>query len=122
MEARNEETANSCLSEAFSSVRLPERSGLEMGLFDILFIIATLIFPMLILLLWKRTYLAYPVSVLTFWFLLIAYPASYLFDPEADNHLGFVMSLYFCWFPGLISCGFLAALAPKLRSLMTGKK
>jgi hypothetical protein len=90
-------------------------------LFDILFIIATLIFPMPILLLWKRTYLAYPVSVLAFWFLLIAHPASYLFDPEADNHLGFVMSLLFGWFPGLIYCGFLAALIPKVRSLMTGK-
>lgn len=70
-----------------------------MGLFDILLIIAILIFPMLVLLLWKRTYLAYPVSVLAFWFLLIAHPASYLFESEADNHLGFVMSLYF----GLVS-------------------
>jgi len=66
-----------------------------MELFDIQFIIATLIFPMLILLLWKRTYLAYPVSVLAFWLPLAAHPARYLFELEADNHLGFVMSLYF---------------------------
>jgi hypothetical protein len=92
-----------------------------MGLFDILFLTATLIFPMLVLLLWKRTYLAYLVSVLAFWLLLIALPASYLFDPEKDNHLGFVMSLLFGWFPGLIYCGLLAALVPKLRSLVTGK-
>jgi hypothetical protein len=121
MEARNDEAVNSGFSGAFGSVRLPERPGLEMELFDIVFIIATLIFPMLILLLWKRTYLAYPVSVLAFWLLLIAHPASYLFDPEADNHLGFTMSLLFGWIPGLIYCGFLAALAPKLRSLTTGK-
>ena len=87
-----------------------------MGLFDILLIIATLIFPMLILLLWKRTYLAYPVSVLVFWLLLIAHPASYLFDPEADNHLGFTMSVLFGWIPGLIYCGLITALIPRVRS------
>jgi hypothetical protein len=93
-----------------------------MGLFDIIFIIATLIIPMLILLLWKRIYIAYPVSVLAFWLLLIIHPACYLFDPEADNHLGFVMSLYFGWIPGLIYCGFLTAIVTKVRSLITGKK
>jgi hypothetical protein len=92
-----------------------------MGLFDILLITAILIFPMLVLLLWKRTYLAYPVSVLAFWFLLIAHPACYLFDPEKDNHLGFAMSLLFGWIPGLIYCGLLIVLVPKIRSLMTGK-
>jgi hypothetical protein len=95
---------------------------LQMELFDILFIIATLIFPMLILLFWKRTYLAYLVSVLVFWFLLIAQPACYLFDPEKDNHLGFATGLYFGWIPGLIYCGFLTVFVPKLRSLMTGKR
>ncbi len=93
-----------------------------MGLFDILFIISTLIIPMLIILLCKRTYIAYPVSVLAFWLLMIAHPAIYLFDPGKDNHLGFVMSLYFGWIPGLIYCGFLTAIAPKIRSLMTRGK
>ncbi len=90
-----------------------------MGLYDILLIIATLIVPMLILLLWKRIYLAYPVSVLTFWFLMIALPASYLNDPEKDNHFGFGLSLLFGWIPGLIYCGLLVAFIPKVRSLMT---
>ena len=93
-----------------------------MGLYDFLFITAILVIPLLILLLWKRIYIAYPVSVLSFWLLMIAYPASYLFDPEKDNHLGFVMSLYFGWIPGLIYCGLFTLFVPKIRLLMTGKK
>jgi hypothetical protein len=76
---------------------------------------------MLILLFWKRMYLAYPVSVLAFWFLMIAHPACYLFDPEKDNHLGFAMSLLFSWIPGLIYCGLLVAFIPRVSSLMAGK-
>ena len=76
---------------------------------------------MLVLLLWKRTYLAYPVSVLSFWLLLIAHPACYLNDPEKDNHLGLGMSLLFGWIPGLIYCGLLTVFIPNVCSLMTGK-